>query len=93
MTGERPTAVEALTLPVDELIDMLGATVADLDEATLERISPGILGVLIDEPAGPPVLTLPSGQSQTARDGAIRLLVLRYVTEPPTPQQTDAHSG
>jgi hypothetical protein len=74
-----PTEVEVLTPPVEQLIDMLSATLAEIDQATVGLLSPCFLGVLVRDVASAPVFCMPAGQDPQEREDVVRVLVLRQI--------------
>lgn len=74
-----PTAVEALTLPVAELIAMIGADFAEIDPATLDQHGPTFLGTLIRRGDGSLLFGMPTGQDPEEREDVIRVLILRDI--------------
>lgn len=74
-----PTAIEVLTLPVDQLIDMLGAHLAEIDPETLGRLGSRFLGTLIRRTDDVLVFGMPAGQDPEQREDVIRTLILRDI--------------
>lgn len=80
-TAQRyPTAVEVLTLPLDQLLAAAGIEMAEIGAETLGEHTASFLGVLIRRPGQAPLLGLPADQDDQQRDDVIRMLLIRELT-------------